>query len=169
MNNEEYLYPHRHRHVHTTVLDNLSSNLHSLQTRLQQYFSPIRDLLTSPNGMDNIVAVIACIIIFFVSFKILGYLSRIILYWLSWVFTIVLWGGVMLMAWYTYTVGVERALQGAGRVWGFVVWFAEAFLEGMGGEQNQAGQRYGTGHRKGGPKNKYGNAHTWGYGGRGRG
>ena len=161
----EYLYPHLHQHARTTLTNKLTSYLHSLQTQAQTYVDPIKNLLMSPNAIDNAIAIIACLFIFYVSLKILGYVRQMIMFWVSWGFTILLWGSVFLGAWYVYMVGLEKATRDAAWAWEFVVWFVESFVEGMttdGGQGRRAGQRGG-----GAPRDRYGN--TRGYGGRGRG
>lgn len=167
MNIPEYLYPRLHRHATTTVTDKLTSNLNSFLSWLQITLEPFRDLLMSANPVDQIAAVIGCLFAFYVSYKILNYVRQMVMFWLSWGFTILLWGAVGLGAWYVYVVGWEKALQDAGYAWTWGVWFVERFVEAM--MTKDDGDRQRRGQPKAPTRNKYGNARGYGGGGGGRG
>jgi hypothetical protein len=89
--------------------------------------------------MSDLVSLLALIVIAFISFKILDYVRRVVMWWIMLALKICLLLVVVQVGWYMSQYGLEKTLNDAGWLWGLL----EGFL-GETGAQMGAGTRSRT-------------------------
>ncbi|KAK2841598.1 hypothetical protein FQN49_006098 [Arthroderma sp. PD_2] len=95
-------------------------------TYIQPYIlSPINALLASP---PDLYSILALLLIFFISLKVLDYARRVIMFWVMLVFRLVFWGVVLGGAWYAYTVGWEKVWHDTAWVLGLLEGFIQQLI-----------------------------------------
>ncbi|KAF3483226.1 uncharacterized protein GIQ15_02550 [Arthroderma uncinatum] len=95
-------------------------------TYLQPYIlTPINALLNSP---PDLFSILALLLIFFISLKVLDYARRVIMFWVMLVFRLAFWGVVLGGAWYVYTVGWEKTWRDAAWVLGLLEGFIQQLI-----------------------------------------
>lgn len=82
--------------------------------------------------MSDLVSLLALIIIAFISFKILGYVRRVVMWWIMLALKLSLLLVLVQVGWYVSQYGLEKTLNDAGWLWGL--------LEGFVAETNTRGQ-----------------------------
>ena len=114
----------------------------SFQSQLQeihdQYLAPylldpLNNILSSRIHPKDVVSLVVVLAIFIVSLKVLDYARRIIMWWVSMAVSLIFWIALMGGGWYVYNVGIEKAMQDVGYVWGL----AEGFLVDRGTPQGK--------------------------------
>lgn len=150
----DYIFPRLHSSLTSSLpITNLEEQIQTLRTT---YLEPVNDLLTS--ATPNIFSIVIFLVILFISLRVLGYVFRMITFWVMLVLRLAFWAVFLGSAWYIYTVGWERAGRDLGWVWGVVEGFTEDFQTGS---RSKAGRGDGTGWYPGG---EYG-GRTGAYGG----
>lgn len=134
----------------------------SFQSQLQeihdQYLAPylldpLNNILSSRIQPKDVVSLVIVLAIFIVSLKVLDYARRMIMWWVSMAVSLIFWIALLGGGWYVYNVGIEKAMQDVGFVWGL----AEGFLvdrgtpstqrKNSGWQRQQVPLRGRTGHR----------------------
>ncbi|KAK2754252.1 hypothetical protein FQN54_007131 [Arachnomyces sp. PD_36] len=165
----DYILPHIH-----PSLASSSSAAHlqeQIQTLRTTYFDPyvldpVNDLLTS--ATPNLLSLFFLLIILFISLRVLGYVFRMITFWVMLVVRLVFWAVCIASAFYVYTVGWERAARELGWVWGVGQGFLEDFqASSAGGAGGGDGAGWSSGKVYGGRSGGAYGGDAWGRRGRG--
>lgn len=67
-----------------------------------------------------------------ISVKILDYVRRVVVFWVTLAFRLVFWGAVFGCGWYVYSYGLATALRDATWLFGLAEGFVRQFLAGVG-------------------------------------
>lgn len=141
-----------------------SGHLSSIRTSyLEPYIiQPLSSLLAS--STPDLVSVFLLALILLISLKVLDYARRVIVFWITLAFRLVFWGTVIGVAYYVYTVGVEKTVKDLGWLWGIAEGFVEDLVQ-HGSSHAANGGKYGSGYGYGGAgKQRYGRDSRSGYG-----
>jgi hypothetical protein len=119
---------------HNYITPYILSPLQSLFTAASSSLPPRFSMSTS--GMSDLVSLLALIVIAFISFRILDYIRRVVMWWVMLALKLCLLLVVMQVGWYVSQHGLEQTLNDAGWLWGLL----EGFL-GTTGAQVGAGTK----------------------------
>lgn len=144
-----------------------SSALHAFQRDyITPYiFSPLQSLLTGANsaksstgggGMPDLLSLLALIVIAFVSFKVLDYVRRVVMWWVMLALKLCLILAAVQLGWYVSQYGWEKTLHDAAWAWGLVEGFLSETGAQMGGSARSRTTDAGT-RRRGGQQPPLGN------------
>lgn len=97
------------------------SPLQALFTATSSSPPPRSSINTS--GMSDLVSLLALIIIAFISFKILGYVRRVVMWWIMLALKLSLLLVLVQVGWYVSQYGLEKTLNDAGWLWGLLEGF----------------------------------------------
>lgn len=97
------------------------SPLQSLFTATSSSPPPRASTITS--GMSDLVSLLALIVIAFISFKILDYVRRVVMWWIMLALKLCLLLAVVQVGWYVSQYGLEKILNDAGWLWGLLEGF----------------------------------------------
>ena len=98
-------------------------------------FSPLQSLLagtsstassrsnTNSSGMPDLLSLLALVIIAFISFKVLDYVRRMVMWWVMLALKLCLILVAVQVGWYVSQYGWEKTLNDAGWVWGLLEGF----------------------------------------------
>ncbi|KAL5341865.1 nuclear pore assembly and biogenesis-domain-containing protein [Aspergillus crustosus] len=127
-------------HVKETYLD--PSLAHLRTTYLDPYLiQPLAHMLAST---PDLASVLVLIFILFVSFKVLDYTRRAVMFWVWLGIRLAWWATVVSLGVYMYQAGWERVLRDAGFLFSFLVGLLEQFGKGL-EESTAAGAGAGAG------------------------
>jgi hypothetical protein len=75
------------------------------------------------SGMPDIISLLALVVIAFISFKVLDYVRRVVMWWVMLVLKLCLILAVVQVGWYVSKYGWEKTLNDAGWAWGLLEGF----------------------------------------------
>lgn len=99
-------------------------------------FNPLDRMLSNGLNKADVVSLIIMVAIFWVSLRVLDYARKVVMWWVSLAFRLAFWVLAIGGGWYVYNVGIEKAIQDLGWIWGLL----EGYL-------NQATQPQRRDHR----------------------
>jgi hypothetical protein len=112
-------------------LISLMSSSFGILKMLQSYLSPLFSRIATQPDLASIAVLV---VVLFVSFKILGMAYRAVMFWVTLVFQLALWGGMAVLGLWVYNRGVDgffEDVKGLMEHWG-------GELERYGGEYQRA-------------------------------
>ena len=108
--------------------------------------APLQSLVDSSTKEMDLISILALMFIAFVSFKVLDYVRRVVMWWIALAFKLVLLLVIVQLGFYVHSYGWEKTLRDAGWLWGIL----EGFLieqgpgtAGMKGNVHSGGRRSG--------------------------
>ncbi|KAJ5946478.1 Nuclear pore assembly and biogenesis protein APQ12 [Penicillium verhagenii] len=117
--------------LRTTTQSQVTAQLANLRSAYVQPYvvEPLSSLLTYTNSaqMPDLVSVFMLVVILFISFKVLDYARRLVMFWVMLAFRLLFWGSLLGLGVYVYQVGVENAGRDLGWLWGATMGFVEDF------------------------------------------
>ncbi|KAL4941340.1 hypothetical protein BDV06DRAFT_5236 [Aspergillus oleicola] len=124
---------HNINHIHSTFLAPSIAHLresyvdpslaHFRMTYLDPYVvQPLAHLLAS---MPDLASVLVLIFVLFISFKVLDYTRRAVMFWVWLTFRLVWWASVISLGIYMYQAGWEKVARDLGFVFNFLVGLLE--------------------------------------------
>jgi hypothetical protein len=102
---------------------------------------------TNSSGMPDLLSVLALIVIAFVSFKVLDYVRRVVMWWIMLALKLCLLLVVVQVGWYVSQYGWEKTLNDAGWAWGILEGFLGETGVQMGGNTKSRTTTAGTRRR----------------------
>ncbi|KAJ5713976.1 Nuclear pore assembly and biogenesis protein APQ12 [Penicillium malachiteum] len=118
-------------YIRSTTQDQITTHLSNIRTAYVQPYliAPLSTLLTTTStaAMPDLMTVLIMVVILFFSLKLLDYMRRLVMFWVTLAFQVLFWGSVLGLGWYVYTVGVENAGRDLGWIWGVVMGFVQDF------------------------------------------
>lgn len=88
---------------------------------IRQLLKNVIDVQTDSPSTDALVSAVALFVVFILSLKVLGFVRRQIMWWISMATTILTWGGMAFVGWHVYTFGVEDSVAAAADLLGMVI------------------------------------------------
>ncbi|KGO66072.1 Nuclear pore assembly and biogenesis protein, APQ12 [Penicillium italicum] len=119
-------------YLQATTQDHLATKLSHLRTMvLQPYLvEPLSSFLASySSSTPDLLSIVLLGLILIVSFKILGYAYRVVMFWVTLAFRLAFWGSILGLGWYVYSVGIENAGRDFGWFCGAIYGFVSDFQE----------------------------------------
>ncbi|KAL2872038.1 Apq12 family protein [Aspergillus lucknowensis] len=128
-------------HIKESYLD--PSLTHLRLTYLDPYVvQPLAHLLAS---MPDLASVLVLIFILFVSFKVLDYTRRAVMFWVWLTMRLVWWATIISLGLYMYQAGWAKVARDLGFVFNFLVGVLEQFGRGLEESTARAGERSSRG------------------------
>ncbi|KAL4969139.1 Apq12 family protein [Aspergillus stella-maris] len=126
---------HNMQHIHSTILSPSIAHIresyldpslsHLRTTYLDPYIvQPLAHLLAS---MPDLASVLVLIFVLFISFKVLDYTRRAVMFWVWLTFRLAWWATVFSLGIYMYQAGWEKVARDLGFVFNFLVGMLETF------------------------------------------
>lgn len=119
--------------IFSYIKDSTQSNLATQFSTLRKdiidpyLLTPLSTLLVSTTGTNDLFSVLILLGILYVSFRLLDYARRVIMWWVFLIIRVTFWGTLALLALYVWRVGFVVAAQDFGWAWGMVEGFVLDF------------------------------------------
>lgn len=125
------------------ILSNIQQNY--LEPYLLVPLANILDTSSSVFSSANILSILTLLLALYISLRILDYARRVIMFWVMLFVRLTFWATVIGVGLWVYSVGIEKAIQDAGWLWGVMQGFLEDFVINANAESaaNRGGQYFG--------------------------
>jgi Nuclear pore assembly and biogenesis len=99
---------------------------------------------TNSSGMPDLLSILALVVIAFISFKVLDYIRRVVMWWIMLALKLCLLVVALQVGWYVSQYGWEKTLQDAGWAWGLLEGFIGETEAQIGGSTRSRTTTSGT-------------------------